>query len=93
MNNINPLFISELFEKYNFNKEQFVTYRTISKGHINTTFVLYFDYGNKVKRYLLQEINVGVFRDPELLMNNISKVCSFCEKKLKEYDKNYKNKL
>lgn len=92
MNNINPLFISELFEKYNFNKEQFVTYRTISKGHINTTFVLYFDYGNKVKRYLLQEINVGVFKDPELLMNNISKVCSFCEKKLKEYDKNYKNK-
>lgn len=92
MHNIETLFLNELFEHYNFNKDQFVAYKAISKGHINTTFVLYFDYGNKVKRYLLQEINTYVFNDAEKLMNNISLVSKYCEKKLKEYDKNYKNK-
>lgn len=92
MEKINTAFLKEMFEKYNFNINQYVSYKAISKGHINTTYVLYFDYGNKVKRYLLQEINTNVFKEPEKLMNNINLVSKHCEKKLKEYDKNYKNK-
>ena len=41
-------------DESDFNKEQFVTYRTISKGHINTTFVLYFDNEN-----ILTAIEIG----------------------------------
>ena len=61
MLNFNNDFLNEIFSMYNFNLQQYIGYKVISKGHINTTYVLYFDYGNKVKRFLLQEINVNVF--------------------------------
>lgn len=92
MVDLNTSFLNEIFDHYNFNNDQYVGYKVISKGHINTTYVLYFDYGNKVKRFLLQEINTEVFKEPEKLMKNISKVTSFSLKKLKNKSKKYKNK-
>lgn len=93
MSKINYEFLIELFSFYNFEINQFVGYKVISKGHINTTYVLYFDYGNKVKRFLLQEININVFKEPNILMKNISEITSYLEAKLKVTEKNYKNKV
>ena len=87
-------FLEEMFGYYDFNIGQYVGYRVISRGHINTTFILYFDYGNRVKRYLLQEINTSIFTNPDVLMGNIEKVTKFSRSLLKSYGvSNYKNKI
>ena len=43
-------------------------------GHINDTFLVVAD---DEKRYILQRINVNVFRDPEMLMGNITAVTEY----------------
>lgn len=55
----------------------------ITDGHINNTFALTFESDSgKVKRYLLQELNTNVFRQPEALMNNVVGVTEFLRKKI-----------
>ena len=55
----------------------------ITDGHINNTFALTFEGDSgKVKRYLLQELNTNVFRQPEALMNNVVGVTEFLRKKI-----------
>ncbi|MGI6713805.1 MAG: phosphotransferase enzyme family protein [Bacilli bacterium] len=45
-----------------------LTYRPYGNGHINATFFVTTENGNK---YVLQKINHNVFKDTNLLMNNI----------------------
>lgn len=91
---IDQNFLLEMFANYDFKIEQYINYKIISQGHINTTYVLYFDYGNRVKRYLLQEINTNVFKKPDQLMSNISKVTNYGKNVLKEkLGTKYKNKI
>lgn len=78
--------IKEIFERYGFDIDKYIGMRGISVGHINTTYTLYFDFGSKVKRYLLQEINVNVFKNPEELMENIDKVTTYAGNLLKSFD-------
>ena len=78
--------MKEIFEKYGFDEKKYIGMRSISVGHINTTYTLYFDFGAKVKRYLLQEINVNVFKKPEELMENIDRVTSYAYSLLKGFD-------
>ncbi|MCI5746155.1 MAG: aminoglycoside phosphotransferase family protein [Erysipelotrichaceae bacterium] len=86
--------LKEIFANYDFDLDQYIGTRMISKGHINTTNIIYFDYGNRVKRYLLQQINTDVFKNPEELMDNINKVSSYCKNLLKSYGINdYKNRI
>ena len=56
-----------------------VSAKAFGNGHINSTFVIDCDNGNK---YSLQRINNHVFRDVEGLMNNIDSVTSFLKKKI-----------
>ena len=51
--------------------ENIVECRPYGAGHINSTFLLTAENG---KRYLLQAVNTEVFRDPEGVMENISRV-------------------
>lgn len=84
----------EIFNSYGFNMEQYVGMRNISIGHINTTNILYFDQGEKVKRYLLQKININVFKNPDELMENIENVSIYGKRLLKSFEvDNYKNKI
>lgn len=92
MEDFNSLFFLQLCQKYNFDFNNFIGYKALSKGHINTTYTLYFDNKNHVKRYLLQEINTNVFKNPTKLMENINKISEHYKKKLKKV-KNYKNKV
>lgn len=50
----------------------------ITDGHINNTFSLEFEIENgKTAKYLIQEINTYVFKDPDALMNNIVGVTEY----------------
>lgn len=87
-------FLIKLFHHYNFDIDQYVGYKVILKGHINTTYVLYFDIGHRVKRFIAQEINCKIFNEPEKLMNNIYKVTSYGKDSLKKQNKkNYLNSV
>ena len=52
-------------------------------GHINDTYAIYFIMPNgEMKRFILQRVNNGVFKNPEKLMENIQSVTSFLRKKI-----------
>jgi len=55
-------------------------------GHINDTYIVYFNDSNACSeyRYILQSINKNVFTDPEKLMENIAKVTGHLQAKLIE---------
>lgn len=46
-------------------------------GHINDTFLLTYDTPGGVQKYILQRMNHSVFKNPQALMENISRVTSY----------------
>lgn len=66
-------------------KGEFVGFRPVDSGHINDTFVVDFkDNSGKKDSFLLQKINVNVFKNPVQLMENILGVTDFLKKKISE---------
>ncbi len=63
---------------------ELVDLEVMHDGHINTTFVAFFNDGDEIKKYLVQGINTKVFKDPDRLMNNIVGVTSFLREKIEE---------
>ena len=55
-----------------------VSLKPLGCGHINSTFLVKCDNGNK---YNFQKINNHVFKDVDALMNNIDSVTSFLKQK------------
>lgn len=53
------------------------------QGNINKTYILTYKNKNKALKYLLQEINANVFKEPDLVMHNIELVTNHINKKLK----------
>jgi Ser/Thr protein kinase RdoA (MazF antagonist) len=53
-------------------------------GHINDTFCLRMNQGGTMVRYILQRINHTIFRNPDVLMGNIQRVCEHSQSKLRE---------
>ena len=69
--------ISELLAAYDFSGE-FAGETAINDGHINGTYAFTFLLpGGEEKKYLVQRINTGVFKDPVGLMENFVSVCEF----------------
>lgn len=84
--------LQEVFANYGFDASSYVNIKQIKIGHINSTYTLYFDQGSSVKRYLLQEINMHVFKNPIQLMENIEKITTFLSEKVRlSGAKNYEN--
>lgn len=84
--------LQEVFANYGFDASSYVNIKQIKIGHINSTYTLYFDQGSSVKRYLLQEINTHVFKNPIQLMENIEKITAFLSEKVRlSGAKNYEN--
>lgn len=84
--------LQEVFANYGFDASSYVNIKQIKIGHINGTYTLYFDQGSSVKRYLLQEINTHVFKNPIQLMENIEKITTFLSEKVRlSGAKNYEN--
>ena len=84
--------LQEVFANYGFDASSYVNIKQIKIGHTNSTYTLYFDQGSSVKRYLLQEINTHVFKNPIQLMENIEKITTFLSEKVRlSGAKNYEN--
>ena len=54
----------------------------IPSGHINDTYCTKFEVGGRLVQYVNQRINHLVFREPELLMENIERVTRFAREKI-----------
>lgn len=52
-------------------------------GHINDTYVVVYNYNEVSKRYILQRINNFVFKDPEMVMENVSRICETLQNQFK----------
>ncbi|MGN0468770.1 MAG: phosphotransferase enzyme family protein [Acutalibacteraceae bacterium] len=53
-------------------------------GHINSTYCAQFENNGETKKYLVQNVNIHVFKDQDLLMNNIVGVTDFLAKRIAE---------
>jgi hypothetical protein len=58
--------------------------RPYGSGHINDTFAAAFSHAGTRVRYIFQRINETIFRRPEDLMENISRVTSAVRRRLEE---------
>lgn len=55
-----------------------------TNGIINKTYVATYNQDGKMERYLIQQINNNVFKNPYELMENIESVTSFLQKQMDE---------
>lgn len=53
-------------------------------GHINKTYIALYDCNGNEKRYVVQEINTAVFKDPEGLMENVFAVTEYLKEIIAE---------
>ena len=63
-------------------KGDIIDIQEIHTGNINTTYIISVMDNGVLKKYTLQKINISVFKDPYLLMNNIVSVTDYCKKYL-----------
>lgn len=61
---------------------KYLDYTVKNDGHINATFVLHFEENGERHDYTVQRINTNVFKNPDVLMQNIVGVTSFLRKKI-----------
>ncbi len=59
--------------------------RVFGSGHINTTYLLTFEDGGAVQKYILQQVNPHVFKNIESLMENIFKVTSYLGDEIRRF--------
>ena len=52
-------------------------------GHINDTFLVLIEAAPNPRRFVLQRINHHVFKQPDLLMENVERVCAYAHAKLR----------
>lgn len=72
--------LEKVIDLFDF-KGQLKEYHLHGNGHINTTYAVTFEEGEKTHCYILQKVNDVVFKKVDLLMDNISSVTSFlCNK-------------
>jgi hypothetical protein len=60
-----------------------VSIERYGSGHINDSYCAAFDVAGAVTRFLIQRINHRIFKQPQLLMENIHRVTSHLEAQLK----------
>ena len=73
----------EILEAFGLEKDV-VSVSSYGNGHINDTFALEQKTQEGRKQYIIQHMNKEVFREPELLMENIAGVTEWLRKKIIE---------
>ncbi|WP_428867313.1 phosphotransferase enzyme family protein [Clostridium sediminicola] len=74
----------DIVDKFVFVGE-FIDVKPFGKGHINDTFEVHFKKENNlIHRYIIQRINIDVFKSPKNLMENIENVTNHLRKKIIE---------
>ena len=74
--------IMEAVAGYTYRGE-YVRHEPLGNGHINDTFLVVCNNGERDYLYVLQRINTKIFKDPEALMNNIMGVTRHIRQKVK----------
>ena len=64
--------LEEILQQFNLSAD----IEPYGNGHINDTFLV------TPKKYILQRINVSIFKNPDELMDNIENVTSFLKEKI-----------
>ncbi len=62
---------------------EFHSYKVFTDGHINTTYLAVFVNRGKFKKFLVQGINVHVFKNPKELMENIVGVTDYLREQIR----------
>ena len=60
----------------------FVSATPYGNGHINDTFLVTLSQARQPVRYILQRINTRIFQQPDLLMDNIYRICTEMHRQL-----------
>lgn len=60
----------------------FLWYERYGSGHINDTFLVVYNQAGYQVRYIMQRINTDIFKKPDELMENISRVLEHSKKRL-----------
>ena len=76
--------IAEICSQFGLNGD-ITKIKPLTEGHINTAYMVELDGG---KRYTVQNVNTGVFKDPKLLMDNIIAVTEHLKNALTTAGKN-----
>lgn len=63
---------------------EFHSHKIFTDGHINTTYLAVFVNRGRFNKFLVQGINVHVFKNPKELMENIVGVTDYLREKIKE---------
>ena len=71
-----------------FGKDHLAELLVCQTGHINHTYFLRINGGERPGHHVLQKINSDVFKRPELVMENIEKVTSHIKNKYRKLEKN-----
>ncbi len=80
-NDTNLIEIIKAFPEYG----KYVGFRPVTDGHINDTYIVKYEaVDGTILRYLLQRINVNVFKKPVELMENVCGVTSFLREKIQK---------
>lgn len=66
------------------NPDSIVSITPYGNGHINTTFLVKAKEEGEEKDYILQEINVNVFKNPDALMSNYCAVTEYLSKEIEK---------
>lgn len=77
--------IKSVIENFCF-QGNLVHYEIFGSGHINTTYIAFFDDNGKENKYIIQQVNTNVFKNIDALMDNVFAVTSFLREKIKEND-------
>ena len=75
-------FIEDICREFGIEGD-FKYFETLTNGHINTSFRVYFYRDGEMKDYCLQRINSYVFKKPQAVMENISNVTEYIRDKIK----------
>ncbi|MCR5484852.1 MAG: phosphotransferase [Clostridiales bacterium] len=76
--------IKEICAAFKFDGD-YIGFYSIDNGHINSTYVVEFETElEQINYYLLQEININVFRKPDELMQNIENVTAYLTKQIEK---------
>ena len=79
----NEQFLKNVCDRFGLQGE-YRYYEVLNKGHINSTYRVYYIRNGEMKDYILQKVNTYVFQDPEGVMENIAAVTEFIRTKIKQ---------
>ncbi len=75
--------VKEIAAQFSIDDTRLVDVKPFGSGHINDTYRAVFVDGEEKRQYIFQRINTHVFRKPDLLMENITRVLAHSVGKLR----------